>query len=99
MDGQLLVPGADAAALLEPPDALLDDVPPAVRRLVERHPRVVAGLLVVLVRDDRGDAAGPQPVAVGPAAVPIVPGHLPRLPPPPVLAGRDERGHDGLQPG
>src|SRR4051794_41745757 len=99
MDGQLLVPGADPAALLEPPDALLDDVPAAVRRLVERDGRVVAGPLVVLVRDDRLDAVGLQPVAVGPAAVPLVPGHLPRLPPPPGFAGGDERGDDPLPAG
>jgi len=52
--GQLLESRADAAVLLEPPDALLDDVPLTIRLLVERRGRIVPRVFVVLVRDDRG---------------------------------------------
>jgi hypothetical protein len=49
--GQLLEPRPDPAEFLQPADALLDDVPPAVRDAVEPDRRVVPGLLVVPVGD------------------------------------------------
>src|SRR5438477_141670 len=48
MNGQLLEARADASALLEPTDALLDDMPLAVGLLVEDHIRVVPRQRVVL---------------------------------------------------
>ena len=41
VNGQLLESGADAAALLEPADALLDHVPLTIGLLIEGHGRVV----------------------------------------------------------
>jgi len=54
VDRQLLEACADAAELLEPADALLDDASTAVGQAVEPDRRIVAGVFVVLVRDDRG---------------------------------------------
>ena len=56
VDREFLEPGADAAAFLEPADALLDDRATAVRLLVELDFGIVPRLLVVLVRDHRRDA-------------------------------------------
>jgi hypothetical protein len=76
---QLLEPRADAAELLQPADALLGDATAPVRDAVEPHRRVVAGVLVVLVRDDRLDLLPRQPVAHAPDAVAFVAGELPGL--------------------
>jgi hypothetical protein len=42
---------ADAARLLEPADALLNDVPPAIGLLAKLDVGIVPGMFVVLVRD------------------------------------------------
>src|SRR5436305_6458391 len=76
VDGQLLEPGADAAELFEPADALLDHAPAAVGPAVEPDRRVVPGRFVVLVRDDRLDLLIHQPVADALHAVGLVGGEL-----------------------
>src|SRR5438309_9389497 len=97
VDGQLLEPGADAAELLEPADALLDHAPAAVGHAVEPDRRVVAGLLVVLVRDDRLDLLPAQPVADALHAVALVAGQLAGLVTPPAfLAAASDQGRDGV---
>src|SRR5262249_16865405 len=52
------------------------DVPPPVGLLVELAP---AGLLLLLVGDDRLDPPLPQPLPQPAGRVPLVPGHLRRL--------------------
>ena len=86
VNGQLLESGADAAALLEPADALLDHVPLTISLLIEGHGRVVSHLLVVLVRDHRLDAQELEPVADAFDAVTLVAGQLLGLAAPAVLA-------------
>src|SRR5947209_4092990 len=76
MGGQFLVPGGDAAEPLQAAETALDDVPPPVRLPVEPAP---AGLLVLLVGDDRLDAPLPEPPPQPAGRVPLVPGHLGRL--------------------
>src|SRR6476660_3725180 len=102
--GQLLEPGADAAELLEPADALLGDRSAAVGHAVEPDRRVVPGVLVVLVRDHRLDLLTAQPVAHALHAVALVagqsPGLVPALASPASAAdqGRDRLPDDRLGP-
>jgi len=77
--GQLLEPRADAAEFLEPADALLGDAAPSVCHAVEPDRRVVAGMLVVLMRDDRLDLLSGEPIPHALDAVALVPGELPGL--------------------
>src|SRR5690349_15472445 len=72
VDGQLVVAGAQGAALLEPTYYPLDDVPLAVAGLVEPF----LTRLVLPRRDHRLDVAPPQPVADAAVTVTLVPRHL-----------------------
>src|SRR4051812_34218376 len=74
VDGELLVAGAQAAALLEPADHALDPAALAVAGLVE----ALLARLVGARRDDRLDPPPPQPAADARVAVALVPGQLPR---------------------
>src|SRR5215207_10005786 len=76
---QLLEARADPPELLQPADALLGHAAAPVRHAVEPPRRVVAGVLVVLVRDHRLDLPIGQPVAHAPHAVALVAGELPGL--------------------
>src|SRR2546430_6092509 len=76
---QLLESRADAAAFLQPADALLDDRPLAIRLFVELHCRIPASRLVLLVRNHCKDALLFQPVADALHAVGFVGGELPGL--------------------
>ena len=97
VDGQLLEAGADAAELFEPADALLDHAPAAVGPAVEPDRRVVAGLLVVLVRDDRRDLLVQEPVADALDAVGLVGGELAGLVAAlAFVAAASDQGRDGV---
>src|SRR5262245_2295090 len=65
VDRQLLVPGGDPAALLQPADQPLHHVAPPVLLAVERRlrPLTQPGPLVVRPRDHRPDLAPAQPAA------------------------------------
>ena len=77
--GQLLEPRADAAEFLQPADALLGDAAAPVCQAVEPDRRVMAGVFVLLVRDDRLDPLSGQPIPHALDAVALVPGELPGL--------------------
>jgi hypothetical protein len=64
--------GSDAPTRLQPIDALLDDAPSLVRVLIKLHFGIMAGPLVVLVRNDQFDASILQEPANALAAVPLV---------------------------
>src|SRR5215212_9976823 len=93
VNGQFLEARADAAALLQPADALLDHGTLAIGPFVKLHRRVPPRCLRILVRNHRADALLPEPVADAPCAVGFIPGQLPRLFAAPVLPRGDERGH------
>src|SRR5215203_515594 len=93
---QFLEARADPPELLQPSDALLGDAAAPVRHAVEPCRGVVAGVLVVLVRDHRLDLLIGQPVAHAPHAVALVAGELPGLattpaPPSPPSPPSDQR--------
>src|SRR3954454_11314402 len=79
MRRQLLVPRRYPSEPLQAADAPLDHVAPPVRLLVEP---LGPGLLVGLVGDDRRDAPLGQPLPQPAGRVPLVSGHLRRLPGP-----------------
>src|SRR5207244_12131696 len=97
MNGQFLEARADAAALLQPADALLDHGTLAIGPLVKLHRRIPPRCLVVLVRDHQTDALLLEPVADAPCAIAFVPRQLPRLFAASVLSRGDERGHQRLK--
>src|SRR4051812_8164824 len=90
MGRELLVAGRDAAEPLQAVDAPLDDVPPPVALSVEL---ALAGLLVLLVRNDRLDPPLLEPLPQPAGRVPLVPGHLRGLLRP---GGRLPQERDGL---
>ena len=71
--GELLEAGQNATALLEPTDALLDDMPLLVLRLVESPVPTAAALLVRFLSDYPLDSAHSEPVADPLEAVAFVP--------------------------
>jgi len=81
VDSQLFESGADAPALLEPADALLDHGADLVEFAIELHASVVGSLLVGLVRNHRPDAMRPEPVAHAVDAEGLVAGQMSRSPP------------------
>src|SRR5882672_504599 len=97
VNGQLLEARADAAALLQPADALLDYGALAIGPLVKLHRRIPSRCLRVLVRDHRTDALLLDPVADAPCAIGFVSGQLARLFAAPVLPRGDEPGHQRLE--
>jgi hypothetical protein len=76
VNGQLLESCADAAELLQPSDALLDDRSTAVSKAVEPDRRIVPGVFVFFVRNDGNDFLSAQPVADALDAVALVAGQL-----------------------
>src|SRR6266480_4974642 len=97
MNRQFLEAGSDAAALLQPADALLDHRTLAIGPLVKLHRRIPPRCLVVLVRNHRADALLLDPVADAPCAVGFVGGQLARLFAASVLPRGDEGGHQRLK--
>lgn len=57
MDGELFETCADAAAFLEPADALLDDAASTISSLIEANSPVVLCFFILLVWNDRADSA------------------------------------------
>ena len=88
----------DASQFFEPADALLDDMALPVGFLVEDHLRIVAGLLIFLVRYHRLDSLRFEPVADRMAAVAFVPGQLFGFATPAMFSAGDEPRHHRLQP-
>src|SRR5262249_28121083 len=82
VDGELVEAGAHGPALLQPPDALLDHRPTAVRLPVEPTTPVV-GSLVLPTGDDVLDPVAPQPAPDPRGAVPLVARQLHRPAPRP----------------
>src|SRR5262249_1109047 len=74
VDGQLLEPRQQSPALLGPPHEALDDVPLAVRRLIE----VGGAGLVFPGGDDAADPAAAQPTPDAGVAFPLGPRQSPR---------------------
>src|SRR5207245_2744911 len=97
MNSQFLEARADAAALLQPADALLDHGTLAIGPLVKLHRRIPPRCLVVLARDHRTDALLLEPVADAPRAIAFVPRQLPRLFAASLLSRGDDRGHQRVK--
>src|SRR5438132_9612660 len=97
VNGQLLEARADAAALLQPADTLLDHGTLAIGLLVKLHRRIPPRCLGVLVRNHRADALLLDPVADAPCAIGFVSGQLAGLFATSVLPRGDERGHQRLK--
>src|SRR5688500_2367317 len=80
MHRELLVAGSEGAGLLEPSHAVLDEVSPPVRGLVELRlaPRSVGAALPLIVPlgDDRANVSPPQRGAYARVAVALVPGQV-----------------------
>src|SRR5437867_7648260 len=72
--GQLLEPGAQATALLEPAHNLFDQAPAPVELTIEAMPPVL-GMLIPAARDHRLDRMIPQPVTDRLEAVALVSRH------------------------
>src|SRR5437762_4604415 len=83
VDGQLLEPGRDTPALLEPAGALFDGATAAVGAAIELMSAIV-GPLVLAARDDHSNGMAMQPVPDATVAIALVARHrgraLPRRP-------------------
>ncbi len=76
VDGQFLEARANASRFLHPSDALFDHCALPIRLSIKVHPAIMAGCFVLLVRNDRSDAAGSKPVPDAWNAVPFVGGQF-----------------------
>src|ERR1700678_3651803 len=79
VDRQFLETRADAAKLFETCDALLGQAAAAIRPAVEPCRRIMPGMFVVLVRNDRLDVLLRQPVVHALHTIPLVRRQLSRL--------------------